>query len=166
MAQISLEHLLRSARRALVIGVGGGGDVVGALVTARFLEFCGLEFRLGGLSWERSVYDPIPGPRSLDEVENVRSLHRRAWLANAETKTNTGVYFAESRMAAAGMGNDRLEQRVLIERAHDRRDRVHQLDMLSVHIVGEQTLRIGSKLEEPAVKQTRKFAAHRPKRVE
>ena len=96
----SLETLIRSASRALVIGVGGGGDVVGALATARFLEFCGLKFHLGGLSWERSVYDPIPGPRSLDEVEQVRALHRYAWLANAESKTNTGVYFAESRMAA------------------------------------------------------------------
>ena len=51
-----------------MIGVGGGGDVVGALAAARFLEFCGLEFFLGGLSWERSVYDPIPGPRKLSEV--------------------------------------------------------------------------------------------------
>lgn len=96
----SLETLIRSSHRALVIGVGGGGDVVGALVTARFLEFCGLEFRLGGLSWERSVFDPIPGPRSLDEVEQVRALHRYAWLANAGSKTKTGVYFAESKMAA------------------------------------------------------------------
>jgi hypothetical protein len=110
MSQASLENLFRSARRALVIGVGGGGDVVGALVTARFLEFCGLEFRLGGLSWERSVYDPIPGPRALDEVENVRSIHRRAWLANGETKTTTGVYFAESRMAAV-----RGEESLLID---------------------------------------------------
>jgi len=83
-----------------VIGVGGGGDVVGALATARFLEFCGLQFHLGGLSWERSVFDPIPGPRSLDEVVDVRPLHRYAWRANAESKTKTGVYFAESRMAA------------------------------------------------------------------
>ncbi len=96
----SLESLIRSSSRALVIGVGGGGDVVGALATARFLEFCGLKFHLGGLSWERSVYDPVPGPRSLDEVEQVRALHRYAWLANAESKTKTGVYFAESRMAA------------------------------------------------------------------
>ena len=57
----SLETIIRSASRALVIGVGGGGDVVGAFVAARFLEFCGLEFLLGGLSWERSVYDPLPG---------------------------------------------------------------------------------------------------------
>ena len=97
----SLETTIRSASRALVIGVGGGGDVVGALAVARFLEFCGLEFLLGGLSWERSVYDPIPGPRKLCETRNVRALHEFAWMANAETQTMTGVYFAESRMAVA-----------------------------------------------------------------
>jgi hypothetical protein len=97
----SLEDIIRASSRALVIGVGGGGDVVGALACARFLEFCGLEFFLGGLSWERAVYDPVPGPRKLSEVENVRALHEYAWLANADSRTNTGVYFAESKMAAA-----------------------------------------------------------------
>jgi hypothetical protein len=96
----SLEDLIRASSRALVIGVGGGGDVVGALAAARFLEFCGLEFVLGGLSWERSVYDPIPGPRKLSEVRNVRVLHDYAWMGNGESQTNTGVPFAESKMAA------------------------------------------------------------------
>jgi hypothetical protein len=96
----SLEDLIRASSRALVIGVGGGGDVVGALASARFLEFCGLQFALGGLSWERNVYDPIPGPRKLSEVRNVRALHPYAWMANAESKTDTGACFAESKMAA------------------------------------------------------------------
>ena len=97
----SLETIIRSSSRALVIGVGGGGDVVGALAIARFLEFCGLQFALGGLSWERSLYDPIPGPRKLCETRNVRALHEFAWMANADTRTLTDVYYAESRMAAA-----------------------------------------------------------------
>jgi hypothetical protein len=96
----SLEELIRASSRALVIGVGGGGDVVGALGAARFLEFCGLDFVLGGLSWERSVIDPIPGPRLLSDVEGVRALHRYAWMANSQSRTNTGVFFAESKMAA------------------------------------------------------------------
>jgi hypothetical protein len=95
-----LEDLIRSSKRALVVGVGGGGDVVGALATARFLDFCGLEFVLGGLSWERSIYDPIPGPRKLSEVRNVRVLHNYAWMANGDSQTTTGVFFAESKMAA------------------------------------------------------------------
>ena len=97
----SLEDLIRASSRALVVGVGGGGDVVGALAAARFLEFCGLGFVLGGLSWERNVYDPIPGPRKFGETRNVRVLHPFAWMANADSQTDTGVFFAESRMAAA-----------------------------------------------------------------
>jgi hypothetical protein len=84
-----------------VIGVGGGGDVVGALAAARFLEFCGLEFVLGGLSWERSVFDPIPGPRLLREVTDVHVLHPYVWQANPQSRTDTGVLFAESKMSAA-----------------------------------------------------------------
>jgi hypothetical protein len=96
----SLEDLIRASSRALVIGVGGGGDVVGALATARFLEFCGLDFVLGGLSWERWVHDPVPGPRMLSEIDNVRVIHPYIGMANAKTQTNTGVFFAESKMAA------------------------------------------------------------------
>lgn len=96
----SLEDTIRNSSASLVIGIGGGGDVAGALATARFLEFCGLEFVLGGLSWERRVFDPLPGPRMLSEVNNVRVLHQYAWMANRETQTKAGVYFAESRMAA------------------------------------------------------------------
>lgn len=106
-APASLEDLLRASSHALVIGVGGGGDVVGALATARFLEFLGLQFTLGGLSWERNVYDPVPGPRKLNEVRNVAPLHPFAWMANRDSQTNTGVMFAESRMAAA-IGRDVL----------------------------------------------------------
>ncbi len=104
----SLEDLIRDSKHALVIGVGGGGDVVGALASARFLEFCGMRFTLGGLSWERNVYDPIPGPRKLSESKNIRPLHEFAWMANANSQTSTGVPFAEAKMAAL------LDQEVLL----------------------------------------------------
>jgi hypothetical protein len=104
----SLEDLIRASTKALVIGVGGGGDVVGALATGRFLEFCGLKFVLGGLSWERNVYDPIPGPRKLSESLNVEALHEFAWMANPQSQTSTGVPFAEAKMAAA------LQRKVLL----------------------------------------------------
>jgi len=95
----SLEKLIRSSSHALVVGVGGGGDVVGALAAARFLEFCGLTFTLGGLSWERYVYDPVPGPRALSELDHIKLIHPRAGLANSKTQTRTKVHFAESKMA-------------------------------------------------------------------
>ena len=103
----SLEDLIRPSSHALVIGVGGGGDVVGALSAARLVEFCGLDFTLGGLSWERYVYDPVPGPRSLDEIENIELIHPRMGLANPQTKTRYDVFFAESKMAEV-LGRDVL----------------------------------------------------------
>lgn len=103
----SLEDLIRSSSRALVVGVGGGGDVVGALATARFLQFCGVGFVLGGLSWERPEIDPLPGPRSVQDVMNVHPLHQYAWLAKADSRTVGGAVFAESRMAGI-LGEDVL----------------------------------------------------------
>jgi hypothetical protein len=98
--RVSLERLIRDSSHALVVGVGGGGDVVGALASARCLEFCGLRFTLGGLPWERFVYDPIPGPRSLLEIENVRIIHPQAWMVNETTHTHSGIRFTETEMAA------------------------------------------------------------------
>ena len=103
----SLEDLLRASTHGLIVGVGGGGDVVGALATARFLEFVGPRFTLSGVSWERVVHDPVPGPRKLSEVRNVAVLHPFAWMANRDSQTDTGVFFAESLMAAA-IGHDVL----------------------------------------------------------
>src|SRR5438132_12497295 len=37
----------------------------------------------------------------LSEVENVRVLHPYAWMANPQSQTHTGVFFAESKMTAA-----------------------------------------------------------------
>jgi hypothetical protein len=95
-----MEDIVRTATKALVLGVGGGGDVVGTIPTARFLELFGISCTLGGLSWERFVYDPQPGTRTLEEVTQVRPLAPTVWLANAQTATTTGIRFAESDMAA------------------------------------------------------------------
>src|SRR5919199_7019985 len=96
---LQLETVLRTARKAVVLGVGGGGDVVGAIPTARFLQLFGIASVLGGLSWERFVYDPLPGTRTLAEVRSMQPLAPTVWLANAQTTTATGVRFAESRVA-------------------------------------------------------------------
>jgi hypothetical protein len=97
---------LREARRPLCLGIGGGGDVVGALATA---EHCRLAFGarpvLGGVSWERRPIDPEPGPRHAEEIENARPLGAAGsgpavLAAGADTRVrSSGVRFAESRMA-------------------------------------------------------------------
>jgi hypothetical protein len=110
---------LREARRPLCLGIGGGGDVVGALATA---EHCRLEYGarpvLGGVTWERRPIDPQPGPRSSAEIQGARPLAAdpdagalatrvgarplgpAVLAANAHTRVrSSGVRFAESRMA-------------------------------------------------------------------
>lgn len=95
----SLENLIRKSKRAILIGIGGGGDVVGTIPTARLFGMFNIECILGGLPWERSVYDPIPGPRTLDEIRNLSPLNGTVWFANKDTVTTTGVRFAETQIA-------------------------------------------------------------------
>ena len=107
---------LRDAKRPLCLGIGGGGDVVGALATA---EHCRIEYGarpvLGGVTWERRPIDPQPGPRAAAEIEGARPVASGAnaeppapgaaaapavLLASAHTRVrSSGVRFAESRMA-------------------------------------------------------------------
>jgi hypothetical protein len=95
----SLEDILSDASRALVLGIGGGGDVVGALAAARLCQSFGAEFRLGGVAWERFPIDPYPGPRSIDQISGGKRLGPAAVLADKNTTTPDGVPFSESRMA-------------------------------------------------------------------
>ncbi|WP_320672775.1 DUF1152 domain-containing protein [Patulibacter defluvii] len=88
--------VLPDAERLLCVGIGGGGDVVGALAAAQLL---GREAVLGGLTWERLPVDPVPGPRRIDELVDAAPLSPTAALATGETRTATGVRFAESRIA-------------------------------------------------------------------
>lgn len=87
------------AERALVFGVGGGGDVVGSVPTARLLEDHGVETVVGGVAWERWAVDPHVGPRTFDELVNVERVSDAVWLADGDTRTDDGVALAESRVA-------------------------------------------------------------------
>lgn len=101
-AMIDAELLLRRARRPLVLGMGGGGDVVGALATAESMRlYDGADPIVGGLSWERRPIDPVPGPRGVGEIEGAEVLATGVMLAGPQTRVRgRGVLFAESRMAA------------------------------------------------------------------
>jgi hypothetical protein len=109
---LDAERALRHARRPLVLGIGGGGDVVGALATAESMRlYDGAQPILGGLTWERRPIDPTPGPRSVSEIEGADELAPGIVLAGPQTRVRgTDVYFAESRMAEV-LG----EQTVLID---------------------------------------------------
>jgi hypothetical protein len=99
---LDAEFLLRRTRRPLVIGMGGGGDVVGAMATSEATRiYDGADPMLGGLSWERRPVDPVPGPRAEREIEGTEIIAPGVMLATAATRVRgRGVAFAESRVAA------------------------------------------------------------------
>jgi hypothetical protein len=90
-----------------VLGIGGGGDVVGALACARLCEQFGAEVVLGGVAWERIPIDPYPGPRPLDELVNARPLAAHVARAGPDAQTSDGALFAEAGMASH-LGQDTL----------------------------------------------------------
>jgi len=72
---------------------------VGTVPTAGLLRAFGVGYVMGGLSWERSTIDPVPGPRTFEETRGGRRLNDTVWFATADTVTSTGVRFAESGVA-------------------------------------------------------------------
>jgi hypothetical protein len=90
---------LKDCQRALLIGMGGGGDVVGALGVSKLLDELGTEWTLGGVAWERSPIDPRPGPRSLEEITGGQPCGSAAVLTEGGTTSLDGVEFSESKMA-------------------------------------------------------------------
>lgn len=95
----SFESLAKNSRYAMVVGIGGGGDIVGAIPTSRYLRWLGIPTILGGLTWERYVNDPEPGPRKMDEIIDIELLSPTVGLANEKTRTTRGIRFTESVVA-------------------------------------------------------------------
>ncbi len=79
------------------MGIGGGGDVVGSLAAAELLG----DAVVGGITWERRPVDPIPGPRTLDEVDRAERLNEAVALAGPQTSGPGGFLFCESHVARA-----------------------------------------------------------------
>ena len=91
---------IAAAQRVLAVGIGGGGDVVGALVVAELAGAIGTPAVVGGLTWERRPIDPLAGPRRIDEISGVvEPLNAHAALAGPHTSGPGGFRFAESHMA-------------------------------------------------------------------
>jgi hypothetical protein len=95
------DALFSVARRPIALGIGGGGDVVGALATAESLRlYHGADPIVGGVTWERRPIDPQPGPRAVEEIEGADALAPAVLAAGPQTRVrDSGVRFAESHMA-------------------------------------------------------------------
>src|SRR4051812_22107080 len=92
---------LATSKRPLIIGIGGGGDVVGALAVAEHCRlFHGANPIVGGVTWERTPVDPEPGPRRADEIDDAIVLAPGILAANGNTVIkDRDIPFAETRVA-------------------------------------------------------------------
>ena len=92
---------LATSKRPLVIGIGGGGDVVGALAVAEHCRlFHGANPIVGGVTWERTPVDPEPGPRRADEIDGAGEIAPGILAANGNTVIKgRDIPFAETRVA-------------------------------------------------------------------
>ncbi|MFB6284543.1 MAG: DUF1152 domain-containing protein [Halobacteria archaeon] len=84
--------------KAFIFGVGGGGDVVSCIPTARLLELHGVDTVVGGLSWERVPHDDRVGPRELSEVEPLDRVNETVGYVEEDTVTADGLEFTETRV--------------------------------------------------------------------
>ena len=74
-------EILKEINKALLIGIGGGGDIVSTLIVGRFFELFNVECIYGGVVWERVSRDPKPGPRAIEEIVNCRTINDcLAWI--------------------------------------------------------------------------------------
>lgn len=80
-----------SSGPVLVVGIGGGGDVVSGVHIKLRLESAGMRALLGAVLWERWVNDPTPGPIDIAELEGHEPLGRFAAMLNPSTRACRGV---------------------------------------------------------------------------
>jgi len=109
----------------LIVGIGGGGDVVGAVAAAELLGAA----VVGGLTWERRPVDPIPGPRRLGEIANAELLNDAVALAGPQTSGPGGFVFCEAHVARA-LG----ERTVLVDPSGGPRALAGALDDAAAHL--------------------------------
>src|SRR5262249_6091967 len=89
---------LRS-RKVLVIGIGGGGDILGTLPTCFDLKRLGAIPILGGLTFKRIEHDPKGGPRKIDEFKNTKQFNECIGLVTKDSCLENGIRHIEADLA-------------------------------------------------------------------
>jgi hypothetical protein len=84
---------------ALLLALGGGGDVLAAAMFAEILKARGLSPVLVSVAWERFVKDPLPGPRSLSELSHVKLFGKHLARASKHTAFPNGALTNQATLA-------------------------------------------------------------------
>ena len=80
-----LEGIFGNIDRAIIVAMGGGGDIVGASHLYNAFKRDGIRAYLASIPWERYVVDPVPGPLSLNDFNG-----------NIVLRDNYGVILGET----------------------------------------------------------------------
>ena len=89
----------KKIEKIIIIGIGGGADIVGTIPLKIHMEKKGIQCFLGGLPWERYTIDPYPGPRTFESISNMNIVNESIGLISEKTKTLDGLYFSESKFS-------------------------------------------------------------------
>lgn len=98
---VATPETLAESDRVFVFGIGGGGDIVGAIPTARLTELLGTEVLLGGVAWEPVPRDVQVGPRSLAELTDIEKVAPRIARVTPNTRTVDDTTIAEAMLCSA-----------------------------------------------------------------
>ncbi|WP_338603610.1 DUF1152 domain-containing protein [Sulfolobus tengchongensis] len=71
--------------KAFIFGIGGGGDVVSALIAYNYMKKLGYEVLLGAVVWERYVEDPLPGPICYNDLRNAVPINDSIYEVKIDT---------------------------------------------------------------------------------
>lgn len=80
-----LEQILNS-KKTLLIGIGGGGDIIGTIPTARFLKQQGIQVEIAGITWKRKSHDPLGRPRPREHFTKTGPGNEIIWQVKPEAK--------------------------------------------------------------------------------
>jgi hypothetical protein len=83
----------------LLIGIGGGGDIIGTLLTRERLLPIAREVHLMGLSWKRAEHDPAARPRRVSEFRDIEAFDSRICRVSASSTVDGGIRHVEMDVA-------------------------------------------------------------------
>jgi hypothetical protein len=88
------------SQKVLLIGIGGGGDILGTLPTCFDLKRLGAIPILAGLAWKRVEHDPKGGPRAIKEFESTKQFNECIGLVTPDSNLGNGIKHIEADLAA------------------------------------------------------------------
>ncbi|MFN4045778.1 MAG: DUF1152 domain-containing protein [Acidilobaceae archaeon] len=103
MASLRIDSLeeFSGMGRVLVVGIGGGGDTLGALLVYLKIRGLGGKPVLGNVVWERLALDPFPGPIPIEQLVNAEVLGRSIAIVDSKTYVDRYGYILKPQIVTA-----------------------------------------------------------------